>query len=799
MDYHRTPLVHNDDSNGAYEEVGEDERLVNKVHHRSGRGGETQGQEGYGTIEQGEWQGVPAGQYRALVAHATRHVALALGVDIPQPGLPRYVEPLYIYLRYAQSLLMCVVLGLAFFERPSWCQEEHDKCNNTHIYMNSNLPKYHPTYTDGIEFVCLSLLFAEMGLRYKIIGRDFFFMNTTLFLQTVLLALLLFDTFISLIFPIYRAHIWLSPFIRPWVFVVMFPAVRATFWQIVRIIPLIFELLVLLVLLLVTTAWLGLILFFDQEDDVPVGGPQGKHYFDTFGNALLNMFTYLTTANSPDVRTPIYTVHRSSFWYFLVFMVLGLYFLLSFIFSTVYNSYKTVSSDSEKNENERRCKDLTYAFALLDKTHNDTVDVSVCDHVIEELTKYSTLPQVHDVNALLGQSDDTKVITLPQFLELFNTLSHLQLHPEEAIGKEGFVVVPPKEDKPGLFLTIAHWHSQIVDRSLLFQRVRAILFSPAFDLIIDALLIINGAFFALQTYLFIEDAVAFKHQGWVEMSETVEWTFTILWTIEMVLKICVLGFRTYCSSYKNLFDAFVTLTGLATSILLQWDLVTSRLVRVIMIVRCLRLMRLFTRIRKFRTIFSAIITLMPAFISLLGILIAQYYFFAFLGMRLFGGLMYVGNPDLVGTAYDGNGYYATNFNDFGSAVVLLYDLMILSNWYVYIDAIAILTNEASRVFFFMFWFFTNLLTLNLLVANILDVVSVVLDKEKAEIEAVKERQQQEQMEAEDRQRALHGADYDYDTPADSEEIKRRFASQQEAIRLANARASIELQRRSSLK
>jgi hypothetical protein len=44
------------------------------------------------------------------------------------------------------------------------------------------------------------------------------------------------------------------------------------------------------------------------------------------------------------------------------------------------------------------------------------------------------------------------------------------------------------------------------------------------------------------------------------------------------------------------------------------------------------------------------------------------------------------------------------------------------------DAIALATNEASRIYFFLFWFFTNLLTLNLLVANILDAVSAQLDK-----------------------------------------------------------------------
>ncbi len=44
------------------------------------------------------------------------------------------------------------------------------------------------------------------------------------------------------------------------------------------------------------------------------------------------------------------------------------------------------------------------------------------------------------------------------------------------------------------------------------------------------------------------------------------------------------------------------------------------------------------------------------------------------------------------------------------------------------DAVALVTHEASRLYFFLFWFWTNLLTLNLLVATILDVVGAQLDK-----------------------------------------------------------------------
>ncbi len=58
----------------------------------------------------------------------------------------------------------------------------------------------------------------------------------------------------------------------------------------------------------------------------------------------------------------------------------------------------------------------------------------------------------------------------------------------------------------------------------------------------------------------------------------------------------------------------------------------------------------------------------------------QYYIFGLIAIRAFGGTLYVGNPILAGTAYDGAMYYPNNFNDFASTVVVLFDLMVINNW-----------------------------------------------------------------------------------------------------------------------
>ena len=47
-------------------------------------------------------------------------------------------------------------------------------------------------------------------------------------------------------------------------------------------------------------------------------------------------------------------------------------------------------------------------------------------------------------------------------------------------------------------------------------------------------------------------------------------------------------------------------------------------------------------------------------------------FFAQLGMLMFGGALYPGNPALTNSSFDELGYYPSNFNDFASSLVVLF-------------------------------------------------------------------------------------------------------------------------------
>eukprot|EP00354_Favella_ehrenbergii_P005493 CAMPEP_0170460592 /NCGR_PEP_ID=MMETSP0123-20130129/6876_1 /TAXON_ID=182087 /ORGANISM="Favella ehrenbergii, Strain Fehren 1" /LENGTH=153 /DNA_ID=CAMNT_0010725523 /DNA_START=2202 /DNA_END=2663 /DNA_ORIENTATION=+ len=71
----------------------------------------------------------------------------------------------------------------------------------------------------------------------------------------------------------------------------------------------------------------------------------------------------------------------------------------------------------------------------------------------------------------------------------------------------------------------------------------------------------------------------------------------------------------------------------------------------------------------------------------------------------------------------GNFYYLMNFNDFPSALIVLFQQMIVNNWYVvvgfYVDKTG--NSMATRLFFISFWIIVVLILMNLIIAMVLQI------------------------------------------------------------------------------
>jgi two pore calcium channel protein len=115
------------------------------------------------------------------------------------------------------------------------------------------------------------------------------------------------------------------------------------------------------------------------------------------------------------------------------------------------------------------------------------------------------------------------------------------------------------------------------------------------------------------------------------------------------------------------------------------DYSDSRLVRLIVMARVLRLIRLLTAMKRFQLIGMISAEILPEAASVMLVLFFLMYFFAALGMQLYGGLV-TRDPNnplsylILDTDFSDNGYWANNFNDMFSGMNVLFNLLVINNW-----------------------------------------------------------------------------------------------------------------------
>jgi two pore calcium channel protein 1 len=106
-----------------------------------------------------------------------------------------------------------------------------------------------------------------------------------------------------------------------------------------------------------------------------------------------------------------------------------------------------------------------------------------------------------------------------------------------------------------------------------------------------------------------------------------------VFVIEVVLKVLGLGISQYFGSGWNIYDFSVTLLSLCGVIILS--LVPSFVY--VVILRPLRLLRLFKLKKRYRDVFGTLVLLTPLMCSTAIVMLVLYYFFAIIGMELFAG------------------------------------------------------------------------------------------------------------------------------------------------------------------
>lgn len=622
----------------------------------------------------------------------------------------RRVYRLFHNFKWARRIPITLLLILPLIELPPWCRDGRgNECEE-----GPGAPTGWGVFLDfhafhAVELVCALLIFAETYAMLELQGgagslREFWKLDRVFHLRFFAAGALIVDN----VFSWALAH-WfrLGGYLRIALFVLTVPQVRKAWYNVFAIVPRFVSVALLFASYVAFGGWLALAALSDTEEE--------ETYSD-LGTSITLMMVLLTTANNPDVWLGAYSQHRAWGIFFLTYVCFGNFYLMSLLLATIYGLYKEQAGRTVVECEQERTDCLREAFYQLDPDRRGYVDGDNARKFVEALNNHTDIPAVDPEH-------------LPTLMSMFD---------EGDDGEHGVALAPAEfevlveqlrtkfGDIPNPALQRSGWGP--VFGPLLFGRVRALRFvrTKAFGKFITAMLIMNAV------VVFIEwNRKAFGFTGETEeVLYTSEGVFGVLYLIEMLLKWGGHSLMRYWRDPLNCYDGIVTIASTTVEIMLVvpngFD--NGMWLKWLIVMRILRITRLLIKVRLYKVIISTFFEILPSLSALLCAFGAIVSVYATYGVQQFGGLSYVGNPRLEGTAYKDAGYFDLNFNDFPSALVALICQCIVNNWFVLMDGYAAMTgSELSRLYFISFYFIATVFVLNLVVVVILDAAMAIIE------------------------------------------------------------------------
>ncbi|XP_057583872.1 two pore channel protein 2 isoform X3 [Hippopotamus amphibius kiboko] len=606
------------------------------------------------------------------------------------------------------SLTIFLILALAFIETPSSLTSTSDV-------------RYRPApweppcgLTEGVEALCLLVFAADVSMKSYLVGAQFR-KNPWLLAYLVVLVVSLVDWIVSLSLvcqePV-RVRRLLRPFFLMQNSSMMKKTLKCIRWSLPEMASV--GLLLAVHLCLFTT--FGMLLFTGEKD-----GGQDKErltYFRNLPQALTSLLVLLTTANNPDVMIPAYSKNRAYAIFFIAFTLIGSLFLMNLLTAIIYNQFRGYLMKSLQTSLLRRRLGTRAAYKVLSsmtaegEAHPEGVGVKPQDflQVLQKVQldsdhKQAITEKLHSCSGDLLSADE--------FQKLF-----------EEFDKRVIKEHPPRPEYQSPFLQSAQF---------LFGHHY---FDYLGNLMALGNLVTICVFLVLDADVLPEDRDDF-------LLGILNCIFILYYLLEMLLKVFALGPQGYLAYSSNVFDGLLTIVLLVLEIstlavyrfphpgwkpemrglLSLWDM--TRLVNLLIVFRFLRII---PSMKLMAVVASTILDLIKNMRAFGGILLVVYYVFAVIGIILFQGVVVApGNSSLApdnGSAPCGSfeqlEYWANNFDDFAAALVTLWNVMVVNNWQVFLDAFRRYAGPWSKVYFVLWWLVSSVIWVNLFLALILE-------------------------------------------------------------------------------
>ncbi|XP_011298862.1 two pore calcium channel protein 1-like isoform X1 [Fopius arisanus] len=593
---------------------------------------------------------------------------------------PRHPEDLPAYLLVHNSwyygldlLTSLILLALAFVEEPA-------------------VPLFQlPVWAHGsIELLALLTIGVELALKLRWIGWGTILKHKRTMLKCITLGIMFLEATTVLIRQ--SSHVRVTRALRP-IFLVdtkYCGGVRRFIRQILQTLPPILDMLGLLLFFITTYMVLGYFMF-----------SEGNRNFGTLQDSFVSLFVLLTTANFPDVMMPSYSRSKWYAIYFVTYLCTMLYVMMNLMLAVVNETFTSAERDKFKKLFLHKRRACQHAFKLLVSKQNPD---KMRFRQFEGLMRYYA-PQKSTLDVILMfrhmNASGSGALSCEEFLSVYDVTT-LQWEPQ--------------------FTGIPWYHTAWPPLQMLCTGANAAIMWPYFESLVYATIVANGVAMFIRLFQSNADLIESAHR-FAACWDTL--LFGAFFVTEALIKVLGLGMRRYLSSGWNLFDLGASIMSLVASCALTLFPGAT----VLVIFRPLRLLRLFKMKKRYRDVFGTLVILSPLMCSTAIVMLILYYFFAIIGMEMFAG--YDMRNCCVNTTvedfykYSANGstalgyYYLNTFDNLMASSMTLFELTVVNNWFILMNAYAVTAGHYTRVYFMIFYLVT-MIVLTIVVSSFLE-------------------------------------------------------------------------------
>jgi len=575
-----------------------------------------------------------------------------------------------LHIRVAQadrdySKAMLAMLVLTALETPSWCDTTNSfwsyvapeqRCtipgvSQKDVYL-SDLPYIPPGWGVLLELVLLFVIARKLLLERQLQIRYFdklAIQYSSLRVIRFGLAMCLLEVADCIFFIVFRPRFRLA-FLSRTGYLCQLPAVQRLALCISAVLGEFLSIAVFYGGTIVFFAWIAVVIYNDMEGTV-YGEPVNKG-FESFRTTLNTMFVAGSTDEFVGCFVLTYTAHRASGLLWLLFLIIVQVLLLNLVLDTLVAAYTRYQEFLEEQNSAEAVEGIKKAFkGLLAAAREDS---TLSKETFLEFSKeFSRSPNVRPIPAhnadIVFKAVDKDNSGQIEEMEFFNICSVVQYDFWTTLEDS-----PVKERLPALWACGA------------FQWFRARVVGGGFDTFMNWVLMVN-------LVLVITECV-YDLNEWGEspFMENLELSFSMVYVLEVALKLSVWDFSYYWAWRSNVFDFFTTWLLLMSSILDELASTNSgsnlkRYMNILRLMRLLRVLKQIKSIKKVQLMVETMCNIVSAsrhIMTLLGVVI---FFFSSLSVQLWGGILHPGNAALEESEYKEQGMWVLNFNDFGCA------------------------------------------------------------------------------------------------------------------------------------